>query len=108
MLIGGIYEKRECDMLRSSISMANVTQICLRALVASTSTFLTDVLKAEEYEDGVFTGVVQKMPLVERAVENSLLKKAKVMKRIDLEEFSIPLKQSEFKSAFYISLLQWP
>lgn len=61
--MGGIYEKRGREMLRSLIPVANVTQMFLRALVASTSTSLSDVLKAEEYEDGVLTSVVQKMPL---------------------------------------------
>ncbi|GLJ07252.1 hypothetical protein SUGI_0062880 [Cryptomeria japonica] len=93
MLMGGIYEKRGREMLRSLIPVANVTQMFLRALVASTSTSLSDVLKAEEYEDGVLTSVVQKMPLAKGAVESSPLEKAKVMKRIDLEEFGIPLKQ---------------
>ena len=63
MLMGGTYEKRGQEMLRILIPMANVTQMFLRALVASTSTSLINLLKAKEYEDDVLTSVVQKMPL---------------------------------------------
>ncbi|KAH9312070.1 hypothetical protein KI387_027105, partial [Taxus chinensis] len=95
MLMGGIYEKRGRDTLRSLIPVANVTHMFLRALMASTSDSLTDVLKAEEVENGsqILTNVVHKMPQPKEGGESNPVEKAKMMKRIDLEAFGIPLKQ---------------
>jgi len=66
ILMGGVYEKRGREALRSLVLVPNVTQMYLRALMATTCTSLTDVLKAEEKEDAshnVLINVVDNMPL---------------------------------------------